>query len=189
MSDPVAIPHGEHEVKSTIVDDSFADDHPPRTDSPTFTATKKTLHGQRCCISGHTETVEQHHATLEYSLQFGVDWYKVKGIATGEVKELPILDPATDKPTGEMAPVEDFLIHEIIQYTSWKGFDWNAFDPAKPETFVDSIYNMKPISKLFHTGKRGIHRHSFPFFLFFAWPRLPDYIYTPDEETPTNLQG
>ena len=176
-------PKGEHEVKSTIIDDAFVDDHPPRTDSPTFSATKRKLHGQRCCISGHTEEVEQHHATLEWVCGSGVDWVKVKGIATGQVTELPILDPATDQPTGEMAPVEDFLIFHILEWTKFRGFDWSAFDPAKPETFVDSVQNMLPISKLFHTGKRGIHRHSLPFFIFFAWPRLPGFVYTPDEES------
>lgn len=177
-----AVPASEHEVKSTLIDDSFTEDHAQRTDSPTFTATKRTLQGSRCCISGHTEQVEQHHTTLEWSLQFGVDWPSVKGIALGEIKELPVLDPETDEPTGETAPVEGFLIWEILQYLKWKGFDFVAFDPTKPETLVDSVFNMKPISKLFHTGKRGIHRHSLPFWLFFAWPRLPGYVYTPDEE-------
>jgi hypothetical protein len=174
-------PEGEHEVKSTMTDDGFTEDHGARSDSPTFTHTKKLLHGSRCCITGHAEQVEQHHATLEWSLQFGVNWPLVKDIALGEVKELPVLDPLTFEPTGEMAPIEGFLIYKIVKFLEWMGFDWQAFDPEKPEMLVDSAMNMLAISKPFHTGPNGVHRHSIPFWLFYAWPRLPGYVYTPAE--------
>lgn len=176
------IPTGTHEVKSTLVDDGFTPDHAQRKDSPIFNATKRLLHGARCWISGHKDTVEQHHCFIEWSLANGVDWQKVKDIATGKITELQVLDPHTDQPTGEVAPVKGFMIYWILEWTKFRGFDWEAFDPTKPETFVDSPQNMAPIAKIFHTGKRGVHRHSFPFWLFWAWPRLPGFVYTADEE-------
>ena len=38
----------------------------------------------------------------------------------------------------------------ICQVTALGGFDWQAFDPAKPETFIESSQNMLPLAAKFH---------------------------------------
>lgn len=184
-------PKGEREIKSTIVDDTFDEIH-TRADTPTFRHTKTALDaaGVRCAITGMNrkeakavgEAIEEHHAGLEYSLQFGVDWEVVKGVATGTITELPILDPKTHQPTGKTAPADAFMLSWFLEWTKHRGFDWEAFDPAKPETFVDSIQQMLPLITNLHTGAHGVHRHSGPVWLFFMWPRKPGFVYMPDEE-------
>lgn len=179
--DAMAAPIGDHEVKASFTDDGYTEDHAARADSPTFTHTKKLLHGSRCAITGHTDTVEQHHLLLEWNEQFDVNWQEIKDIATGLIKEWPVRDPTTMEPTGEMAPIEGFLIFKITKVWAALGVDWNGFDPAKPETVVDSVPNMLPLSKRFHTGEDGIHSHTLPFWILFAFPWKDGFVRTADE--------
>ena len=193
------IPTGEREIKSTITDDTFDDIH-VRTDSPTFDRTKAFYdeNGVRCCITGLTredakefgETIQEHHAGLEFSLQYGVNWQTVKDVALGKVTELPCLNPKTHQPiSGKTAPVEIFMFYWFLQWTKSRGFDWTAFDPASPETFVDSVQQMVPLITNLHIGAHGAHRHSGPVWLFFMWPRVDGFIYMSDEEQPAETAG
>lgn len=188
---PVAVPTGERDVKSTITDETFDVIH-TREDSQTFLHTKSVLDkaGVRCCITGLSreeaaefgETIQEHHVGLEYSLQFGVNWEIVKGVATGAITELPVRNPKTHQPIpGKMAPVNVFMFYWFLQWTKVRGFDWSAFDPATPETFVDGLQNMIPLTTNVHIGAHGVHRHSGPVWLFFMWPRTDGFVYMPDE--------
>lgn len=177
------VPAGEHEVKTTATDDGYVFDH-VRTDSPTFAKMERDARaaGTRCCLTGTTQDVQYHHCFLEYSLAYGVDWATVKGIAIGQITQLPVLDLATHQPTVELAPVEAFKIWEIIQITKMRGYDWTQFDPDHPATFVDSRANMDPLNVRYHIGDRGRHRHTGPYAAFYDWPRLPGVVYSPNEE-------
>ena len=174
----------EHENKRMLSEDIFYPDHDQRTESPTFLETKRKGHalGLRCAISGTRLDVEYHHAFCEWAFAGGVDWHTVKGIALGTIKELPVLDLVTDQPTAEMAPVEGFLIYLICEYFKYKGFDWEAFDPDKPETLVDSLEAMIILNKKFHRGKdHGAHSITGPIHFFQAFPRKLGFIFSPDE--------
>jgi hypothetical protein len=74
------IPENEHELHETIVIDIYYPDHPPRTESPVFIATKKHWHAEKatCDVCGSTEKVEIHHKFIEWADSDGVDWDKVK---------------------------------------------------------------------------------------------------------------
>ena len=173
----------EHLVTETIVETEYYPDHPPRTESPTFRHTKEAGHkaGLRCAISGQSDP-EYHHIWCEEADMCGVDWVAVKAIATGGITEIPVLDPITDHPTGETFPVEQSAIWMICKITEARGFDWGAFDPRKPETFVDSPQNMLPLSMKFHrSSTHGIHHRTFPTFVFQGYPRKADFVFTPDE--------
>ncbi|WP_419687295.1 hypothetical protein ACN22W_08510 [Burkholderia theae] len=174
---------GEHAVRVTEVEIEYYPDHPPRTESATFRHTKKEGHaaGLRCAISGQPAP-EYHHLFCEWADSDAIDWMVVRGVALGEVKELPVLDPATDKPTKELYPVEESFLWLVCKLVELRGFDWHAFDPAKPETFVDAMTNMLPLSAKFHRSPtHGIHHRSFPTFVFQAFPRKAGFVFTPDE--------
>jgi len=176
-------PEKEHEFKETLMDDIYYPDH-TRVDTPTFEHTKHQgkKNGDVCAISGQSTGIEYHHVICEDAFTDGVDWVTVKGIALGEIKTLPVLDLTTDLPTGETFPAEKSLIGMLLKIVSARGFDWSSFDPAKPETFVDSAANMLVIHEKFHrSGGYGIHRHTLPIWLFQAFPRVPGFIYSPDE--------
>ena len=176
----------EHEKKDTLEEDVFYPDHPnPRAESSTFRHTKSEGHREKthCCISGHLDEVEYHHVFCEWAFADAVDWETVKGVATGAILELPVLDPHTDQPTGETYPAKDSLLWMICKLVEIRGFKWEAFDPAKPETFVDSMENMLPLQAKFHRHKNhGIHMMTFPEWQFQAWPRKNGFVFTPDEE-------
>ncbi|MEI1276596.1 hypothetical protein V8G45_27485 [Klebsiella pneumoniae] len=175
---------GEHAVRVTDVEIEYYPDHAePRTESATFRHTKKEGHaaGLRCSISGQPAP-EYHHLFCEWADSDAVDWVAVRGIALGEIKEIPVLDPATDRPTKELYPVEESFIWLVCKLVELRGFDWQAFDPAKPETFVDAMVNMLPLSAKFHRSPtHGIHHRSFPTFVFQAFPRKAGFVFTPDE--------
>lgn len=175
----------EHLVKSTIVESEYYPDHSaPRTESSTFRHTKAAGHkaGMRCAISGQPAGVEYHHVFCEWADADAVCWKTVKGIATGEITELPVLGLDTDLPTTEMAPVEGFLIYWIAKLAAARGFDWTAFDPAMPEQFIDSPQNMLVLHEKFHRApSHGIHMRTAPTFLFQAFPRKEHFIFTLDE--------
>lgn len=180
---------GEHLVKESVAEADYYPDHPPRTESPTFLKTKREGHkaGLVCAISGQPNP-EYHHVWCEWALADGVDWNMVKGIGTGEVKRLPVLDAITDQPTGETFPVEASFIWAICKLAAFRGFDWQAFDPGQSEQFVDAMANMLPISAKFHrSSTHGIHHKTFPAWVFQAFPRVKGFIFTPDE-VPEALQ-
>lgn len=174
----------EHEKADRLTQDVFYPDHPPRTESPTFIHTKKAGHAAKlpCAVSGHTDGTEYHHVFVEWAFADAIDWETVKGVATGAITRLPVLDLHTDQPTGETFPAEQSLIYVITYLAAARGFDWTAFDPAKPELFVDSMANMLVLHAKFHRLKdHGIHAMSFPEWAFQAWPRKAGFVFTPDE--------
>lgn len=133
--------------------------------------------------SGHTDGTEYHHVFVEWAFAEAIDWETVKGIATGRIAELPVLDLHTDQPTGETFPAWQSLISIITLLAKARGFNWETFDPAKPEQFVDSMANMLVLHEKFHRMKdHGIHAMSFPEWAFQAWPRKAGFVFTPDEE-------
>lgn len=174
----------EHEKKDTLKVDVFYPDHPPRTESHTFLHTKSVGHKAQipCAISGHVEGAEYHHVFCEWAYSDAVDWVKVKAVATGDLSELPVLDLHTDQPTEKTYPAQQSLLWVIVKLAEARGFDWHAFDPSKPETFIDSMQNMLVINAKFHRGPdHGIHAMTFPEWVYQAWPRKGGFIFTPDE--------
>ena len=172
-----------HEVKATYTVDEYYPDHETRTESSEFRADKRLEHKEHlhCAISGQPNP-ELHHVFLEWAHSGFVDWATVKGVATGEITELPVLDKKTDQPTGETFPTKESLIWMICKMAELRGFDWQTFDPADPTSFVDSMANMLPLSAKFHRHKdHGIHLEPVPNWIVRGWPLKPDAIVTPDE--------
>ncbi|WP_028534231.1 hypothetical protein [Paludibacterium yongneupense] len=177
-------PDHEHEHRDQLTEDVFYPDHPPRAESRSFIATKKAGHAAKlpCAISGRTDGTEYHHLFCEWAFSGAVDWVKVKAIALGELKVLPVLDLETDQPTDETFAAEHSLVWMLCKLAEARGFDWRAFDPAQPETFVDSMENMLVLHSKFHRHRdHGIHEMSFPEWIFQAFPRVAGFVFTPDE--------
>ena len=67
------------------------------------------------------------------------------------------------------------------------GFDWAAFDPAHPETFIDSEWNAcLVLCKRHHTGAdHGIHMLPEPLWRLQRFKRF-DFVFSPDEEATAN---
>jgi len=87
----------------------------------------------------------------------------VRAIATSALTVLSVLDLVTDQPTGEIFAVEHSLVWMLCKPVKLKGFDWHAFDPPKPETFVDSLANMLVLHSKFHRHRNhGIYAISLP---------------------------
>jgi len=173
-----------HEVRRLIREDTFYPDHAPRQESAVFRRTKAEGHQRQlpCAISGQRAGTEYHHLFVEWADCDAIDWPCVKAIGTGEITELPVLDLVTDQPTGETYSVEHSLIWMVCKLAELRGFDWHAFDPAKPEMFVDSMANMLVLQAKFHRGKgHGIHESTFPVWIFQAYPRIGGFVYSPDE--------
>ena len=143
------IPQGEHEQRLTISVDVFIPDHPDRTATPIFDATRRKLiehDPDACCfICGTKENLELHHQIVEWCDSTAVNWDKVKA-------ESP-------------------------------DFDWEAFDPNHPETFIDSEWNAKLVlCKKHHTGKdHGIHMLPEPIWRLQKLKK-DEFIFSPDEE-------
>lgn len=176
------VPH-EHLVKVTDVEVEYYPDHVPRTASSTFRHTEAAgkKAGLRCAVSGQPSP-EYHHLWVEWADADAIDWTIVKAIALGEITEVPVLDLITDQPTGETFPVEQSAVWKICKLTAALGFDWPSFDPAKPETFVDSPQNMLPLHMKFHRSPtHGIHHRTFPTFVFQGYPRKAGFVFTADE--------
>ncbi len=126
---------------------------------------------------------QYHHIFCEWALAGAVDWATVKGVATGQIATLPVLDLQTHLPTGDTYPVEQSLLWMVLQITKARGFDWGAFDPSNPEQFVDSMANMLVLHETLHIGaQHGIHEKSLPVWAFHMFPRVAGFVYTPDEE-------
>lgn len=185
LANGIAAPANEHEHAETLSEDVFYPDHPPRTESRTFKATKAAGHKAKlpCAISGHTDGVEYHHVFCEWAFSNAVDWRTVRGVALGEITKLPVLDIQTDQPIpGQFFPAEHSLLWALCKLAEVKGFDWSAFDPGKPETFVDSMANMLVLHSKFHRHcDHGIHEMSLPEWIFQAFPRVPGFVFTADE--------
>jgi hypothetical protein len=186
----MSAPSNEHEFKASITEDVFYPDHARRVDTPTFRKTKRDgkAAGDVCAISGVSDGIEYHHVFCEDALTDAVDWVTVKGIGTGEITALPERDPHTGQPrfnedgSPRTFPASRSFIWMICTMARLRGFDWHAFDPAKPETFVDSPQNMLVLHEVFHRAPgHGIHHSSFPVFAFQAFPRVPGFIFMPDE--------
>lgn len=179
------IPKREHEVRETLTVDVFYPDHEQRTESAVFRKTKAHGHllGLRCAFSGQQHP-EYHHVFIEWADTDSVDWETMKRIGTGEIKELPVLDPVTDEPTGETFPVQQSWAWIVCKIAAFRGFDWNAFDPTKPEQFVDSMANMLPLSAKFHRHRDfGWHMMPFPLIAVMGLPRKRGFIFNPSEES------
>lgn len=178
-------PSNEHEFRASIQEDVFYPDHAPRVETATFRATKAGGHarGDVCAISGHPDDIEYHHLFCEAAFTDAVDWSVMRGIGTGEITHLPMIDLDTGMPIHEVTvPVSELLIGMIVAITKWRGFDWATFDPAHPETFVDSRANMLPLNvKLHRHAGHGIHHLSLPIWIFQAFPRVPGFVYSTDE--------
>jgi hypothetical protein len=175
----------EHARRDLVEEEVYYPDHPPRSESATFWATKREGHrrGIPCAISGQLDGVEYHHLGIEWAFTDAVDWAVVKGVATGEITALPKLDLVTDLPVpGETFPAKSSLLWAITQLAAVRGFCWESFDPAKPEVFVDSLQNMLVLHSKFHRHKHhGIHALSFPVWIFQAFPRRAGFVFTSDE--------
>lgn len=147
------IPANEHELKRTITIDVFVPDHPDRTGTPIFEATRRELivknPSAKCEVDNedcdHTHPLELHHNHVEWCDSNGVDWDLVK-------RDVP-------------------------------DFDWATFDPAHPETFIDSKWNAnRVLCKKHHTGTdHGIHMLDYPTWQMQKYKRR-DFIFSPDEE-------
>ncbi|MFZ6813772.1 hypothetical protein ACO0K3_04845 [Undibacterium sp. Rencai35W] len=75
-------PAHEHAIHETITIDVFYPDHPPRTESAVFRATKLHWHWLQatCGVCASRERVEIHHRFIEWADSDGVNWDKVKSM-------------------------------------------------------------------------------------------------------------
>lgn len=146
-------PAHEHEQKETFTIDVYLPDHPDRTTSPVFRATRKKLivdnpHA-RCEVNNEecdlTHPLELHHDLVEWADANGVDWAKMQALCPE--------------------------------------FNWAAFNPARPETFIDSEFNAKRIlCKRHHTGAdRGIHMLPYPIWRMQLVKR-DDFVFAPGDK-------
>lgn len=178
------VPAGEHEVHETFTVDIFYPDHDDRTESSVFRETKRKGHAAdlRCSFSGQKHP-EYHHCFVEWADTNAIDWHALRDIAIGKTKVLPVLDPVTDEPTDETFPVEQSFAWMVCKITEARGFDWHAFDPDKPELFVDSPQNMLCLSAKFHRHKGfGIHVVPLPILVVMGLPQKAGFIASPAEE-------
>ena len=94
-SDMAVPPTGEHEQRMTFSVDVFVPDHPDRTATAIFAATRRLLienNPDACCwICGTKEGLELHHQIVEWCDSLAVDWHKV-------AVEAPDFDWATFDP-------------------------------------------------------------------------------------------
>lgn len=70
-------PKNEHEVKSSITEDRYYPDHPPRTESSLFRHTKHKLVAvldTPCHVCGSKDKREVHHFWAEWADANGIDW-------------------------------------------------------------------------------------------------------------------
>ena len=143
---------GEHLQKQTLTIEVFAPDHPDRTESPVFKATRDKLiknnPNAKCYIGNahcdHDHPLELHHSLVEWCDSNAVDWDKIK-----------------------------LLVSD---------FPWDKFDPAKPEDFIDSAWNANLVlCKKHHTGKdHGIHTLPVPLWELQKTMKT-GFVFSPDE--------
>lgn len=74
-------PLKEHAMSATISFRIYYPDHPPRTESSTFRATKKHLveeEHEGCMVCGTHDQLEVHHWFVEWAYSDSVDWDRMK---------------------------------------------------------------------------------------------------------------
>ena len=145
-------PAGVHEVKNTLTVDRYVENHPDRTGTPLYEHTRKLLIGGN---PGAICMVNNQHCDHDHPLELHhshVEWCDSLG--------------ADWKKVARLVP----------------DFDWGAFDPAHPETFIDSKWNANMVlCKKHHTGPdHGIHRVDQPTFQAQIYLR-DDVPFSPDE--------
>lgn len=148
-------PANEHELKKTITVDVFVPNHPDRSSTPIFERTRKKLIVDN---PNATCAVNNGHCDHEHPLELHhqhVEWCDSSGVDWAKV--------ALKVP----------------------GFDWATFDPAHPETFIDSEWNANLVlCKKHHTGvDHGIHCLDGPTWGMQALQRT-DFMFSPDEVQP-----
>ena len=151
----------EHAVTETLRETVFYPDHPPRTESEVFRQAKEQAkqEGLVCCVCG-APNPELHHALVEWAFSDAVDWAEVKAIALGQ-REM----------VGKV-PMKQSLVYWLLQIVRLRGFHWDEFDPAHPETFVDSLAQMAPLCAEHHRAvERGVHMGPFPLWILQAFPK------------------
>ncbi len=148
-------PVNEHEQKLTLRIDVFVPDHPDRKGTPIFDRTRKKL----IANNPHAKCViDNSDCDHDHPLELHhriVEWCDSLGVDWEKVK------------------------------LAVPGFDWASFDPAHPETFIDSEWNADTvICKKHHTGEdHGIHYLPYPIWQMQKYKR-DNFILTPDEEKP-----
>jgi hypothetical protein len=148
----IAVP-GEHLQKQTLTIQVFVPDHPDRTTSPIFRATRKKLiedNPAAKCFIGNKHCDHDHPLELHHSV---VEWCDARAVAWDLVAQL----------------VPDF--------------DWASFAPSKPEAFIDSEHNANLVlCKRHHIGAdHGIHTLPYPLWRLQMLAK-ESFIFSPDEE-------
>ncbi len=143
---------GAHLQKQTLTVQVFVPDHPDRSTSPTFVATRRKLiehnPAAKCFVDNkhcdHEHPLELHHSVVEWCDAGAVAWD---------------------------------LVAELVP-----DFDWSTFNPATPESFIDSEWNANLVlCKKHHIGKdHGIHTLPYP---LWRLQRLAkeSFVFSPDE--------
>lgn len=167
----------EHEFKATLSEDVFYPNHERRTESKTFRKTKRLMvaSGMACCaICGDTEKVQWHHRFIEWAFSDAIDFDWIKGVALGNVTTLWSHTLQKEVPIPHL-----HVVYDLLRLTNT--FDWSKFDPADPESFVDSPANMWPLCEKHHLAKdHGIHVMSFPIWVVQSCLKK-DFTFSPDE--------
>lgn len=77
-----------HETRRTLAEDVFYPDHEPRTESPTFRASKRVMKaagGYVCAVCGDDQAIESHHRFFEWAFSHAIDWKWIRGVALNQV--------------------------------------------------------------------------------------------------------
>lgn len=177
MAEGLANASQTHETRRTLSEDVFYPDHEPRTESAIFRASKREMKaegGYVCAICGDEEKVESHHRFFEWAYSHAVNFAWIRDVALNKT------DVMHSHKLGRVVPIpKKHPVWDLIRLT--QGFDWEAFSPEHPETFVDSVWNQLPLCELHHRGKNhGRHEESDPVWNVQAF-LIPGFIYSPDE--------
>ena len=141
-----------HTERETLTVDVNIPAHADRVTTPLFRRSKAELVAKnpRCWVCGATaeesgHPLEAHHIIIERCFAEGrLDW---EGL------------------------MRDCIAGEFGKEA--QAFDWSAFDPADPYSFVDSAANLRLLCKAHHTGKdEGIHAMPYPIWIVQRY--LPD---------------
>jgi hypothetical protein len=141
-----------HEERETLTVDVEIPGHAARTTTPLFTKSRKALLEREghwgCFICGMPHSpqapLEAHHYPIERCLAEMMDWSFIKAEAL----------------RGELGGTGK-------QRAAAQAFDWIAFDPADPYSFVDNmLVNGLLLCKSHHIGKdEGIHAMPHPLWI------------------------
>lgn len=108
-----------------------------------------------------------------------IDWSLVKAIATGKCKTISERDPHTGQPrfnddgSARTIPVLRTFIWTICSVMRMADFDWHAFDPAHPETFVaDPAASFAMYAAFNRDADADGTRARFPSFAYPAFPQI-----------------